>query len=448
MVVVLGAYIYFYERHQLTTEELQERAEKVLPGLEQDSVSALSITNAGKTVRLRKIDDAWRITEPIDYPADQGKVTSLLSSLQGLTAKRRLSTAEVDPGLHGLDDPQLRVTLTTDAGETELRLGSEAALGSQRAVAVGGDEILMCDVLFVADLERGVDEWRSRKVLDIRSNDLATLDVETPSDRLSLAQLDGTWRVVEPVTDLADEEHVRNLITSLNSLEVKEFATPGESDDGLGLDPPRYRVTLGVTSGDQPTILELGATKTVDGAVQVACRRQGELLGWVSDSAESALGRAPIRWRARTVYPFDSWEVTRLSISRAQETVTLEREQGLWRLEDGTEVESTPVSERLTTLAHLQALEYDLVDPQTAEHGRIELWLNGFGQEEEPEQVSFTFAEPMASGGNYLVTVSGRDTRMSVAGDQVASLFADLEQLETPALPPPSDQEQAPSDEE
>jgi len=438
LVMVLGAYIYFYERHQLTTSQTEDRAAKVLPDLEEDDIQAISITNPAGTIRLAKDGETWRLTEPIDFPADQGKVTSLLTSLLGLKAERRLSSTEVDPSLHGLNEPKLRVTLSTKAGDTEIAIGNETALGSQRALALGDDEILMCNLWFTADLERAVDEWRSTKVLSVREADLSTIEVDSTNEQLSLVQLDGSWQLVKPVADLADQELVRNLVTGLNGLEIKQFASGDESAAELGLATPRYRVTLGHTSGDEPTTLELGARRTLDDATEVACRRQGEFIGWVSDSAEAPLGRAAIRWRSKVVAPFDSWEVTKISFSRADETVTLQREQGLWQLEDGTEVASTPVSERIATLTRLQALEYDLVDMSTAEYGRIELWLDGFGDKENSRQLSFVFAEPMSDGGNYLVKASSRATLMSVAREDVEGLFADLEQLKSPVLPPPA----------
>ena len=45
VVLGLGAYIYFVERHEPTTDELKQRADKVFPLLEQDNARRIVVVN-------------------------------------------------------------------------------------------------------------------------------------------------------------------------------------------------------------------------------------------------------------------------------------------------------------------------------------------------------------------------------------------------------------------
>ena len=46
VVVAVGAYIFFHERHQMTTDERQERAGRVFPGLDRDDVNVVVVNNS------------------------------------------------------------------------------------------------------------------------------------------------------------------------------------------------------------------------------------------------------------------------------------------------------------------------------------------------------------------------------------------------------------------
>jgi hypothetical protein len=193
---------------------------------------------------------------------------------------------------------------------------------------------------------------------------------------------------------------------------------------GLGLDDPDRRVTLIRTDGTDPVVLELGATREVDGATRVACRRGDGAVFWVDDRAEASLGKAPVLWRSRVVFPFDSWDVTAVTFAPAAgEPVSVRNEDGLWQLEGEGEVSSSELLNRLSALARLEAEAFDLVAPGTGALGRIELEI---GEAEDSSLLTFEFAQPMSDGGNAVVTVSGRDTVMSVSTDAVDDLLGDL----------------------
>ena len=106
IVVAVAAYIFLYDRHQMTSDELRERADKVFPELEPDRVSGLEIRNPHGTFRLTKDAGDWRLLEPIDFPADASAVNGLIRSIENLDVDRTLSTDEGELAAYGLDDPQ------------------------------------------------------------------------------------------------------------------------------------------------------------------------------------------------------------------------------------------------------------------------------------------------------------------------------------------------------
>jgi hypothetical protein len=439
VVAAVGAYIFLYERHQPTSDEARERANKVFPDLDGDSITSLEVRNSHGEFSLVKSGGEWRLTAPIDFPADSPTVSSLLSSLSNLEQERKLSPAEVEPADYGLDAPSLFVAAATEDGARfALDVGDETPLGSNRAVRrTDEDDIVLCSDYFVTDLDKQLDDWRSRDVVDVVADDLASLQVVSGSDRIHLVRSDDDWRLVEPLQDLADGNHVSNLISNLSALRIEEFLDEGADPAELGLDEPEYRVTLVRTGGASPLQLDFGRRREHDGATRIAARRDGSEYFWVNDVAATRLAKAPVLWRSPKVYAFDSWNAEGLTIAAEGTEVELVRTEGLWSSPEGGELDYGAVQDRLSKLANLEAREFDLTVPATEELGRIELELKSASPDEEsgPLNVSYTFFRPMEEGGDSQVTVSTRGTVMSVDPETVQEILADPSALVEEQLP-------------
>ncbi len=446
LVVALGAWILLVERHMPTTDQAKQRADKVFPDFDRDAVTGLEIHNAHGDFTLEKRDGDWYLTAPIETRADDTSVGSLLTALGNLKVNRSLGRDEVDPTAYGLDEPEIRVTLTgKDGGHWELAVGSKTALGSDRAVSRGDGNVLITTGWFVTDLDRGLDDWRSRDVVDLFADQVADLKIlKKGKDRIEVVRDGGLWKLLEPLEDLADRTHVEDLIADLNALRVKTFLDGDTDPAELGLDRPRYVVTIVRTEGKAPVRLEFGRVEERDGSKQVACRRDGKDLFWVGDNAELRLGRAPVLWRSHVLYPFSSWDVEKVAFSSGDTTVELERKDGVWKTADGGDADGAEVLRRLNALASMKALDFDLVRTGTPEIGRITLTLSADGGQDKPRKVTFTFQEPFTAGGRALAVVDARDTVMSVDRDGAAKLFENLDALRgvepTPSpSPPPGD---------
>jgi len=435
IVVALGAYIYFHERHLPTTEERRQQADALFPDLERDEVAGLEIRNTHGTFRIAKRGDEWHLVEPIAYPADESSVSSLLGSLESLKAERTLAEGEVDPKSYGLDAPSITVKASTADGATSsLEVGDEAALGSNRAVRRNGEpSVILVSGWFVRDLDKPLDGWRSRDVVKIAADDVASLTVLAGSARIQLVRQAESWHLLEPLDDVADQDHVRNLIADLDALRVEEFLDDPPPASELGLEPPAYTVTILRSSGGDPIKLEFGSSRDRDGRTQIASRRNAEDPFWVDNRAAIRLAKAPVRWRATKVAAFDTWEAERLTITAAGGSATLERKEGMWTAPDGGEVDYGAVQDRLATLAALEAVDFDLIEPATPPAGTVELELKAPGDGAEQQRLTFSFHRPLVEGGLALVRVSGRPTVMSVAASQVEQILSDPAALIRPA---------------
>jgi hypothetical protein len=431
VVLAIAAYIFLFERHRPTSEEATKAAEKVLRDFERDDVVGIVIDRDGARVRLEKIEEEWRLREPIDFPADASLVGSTLGSVANLTADRRLAAEEVDAAEYGLEEPMAELTLRmTDGGERSIVVGGEMPLGSKRALRIDGDaEIVIASGWFVSDLEREVDDWRSRDVIDFLEDDIASVDIESGDDSIRAVRLEDEWQLLRPLTDMADGDHLGSLISDLRSMRIEEFLDPGADPEELGLDLPEYELTIIRSDGGDPLRLDLGITREGDSGTEVACRRgEGEYF-WASERVRSRLSKAPVLWRSTKVMPFETWEAEEFRVTTADASIELVQDGSIWRYPDDTEADLTKVQERLRALAELAATDFDLMAPLTREMGSVEVVLEAEEEDQPGPTLAFTFFAPLEEGGKAMVQVTGRNSVMGVEAAAVDEILEDLDAL-------------------
>jgi len=426
VAITLGVFIFFIERHQPTSDERLKRVDRVFQKLDGDAVVGVELVTSHGPIRLAKENDEWRLVEPMDYPADATVVRTLVDSITNLDAERILPLGEVDLDDYGLDAPALGVILVDSEGQRfSLAVGDATPLGSNRALRRGTDEeVVMSSDVFVTHLDKDVDQWRSRDVVDLLEHDLASVEIETAEDRIRLVHVDGRWQLLEPLADLADLHQIQSLVSELNTLRVSEFLPVDLDPSGLGLDPPEYRVVLARADTEEIVTLELSAFD--EGVGTVVCRRNGVDLFRVPDSIAIRLSKAPVLWRSDKVWPFSSWDVSTVEITNATGKVVLKDADGLWQLDDGGEAENAEVRRRLTTLADLRVREHDLMQPPTEVLGSVILVLDN---NQGAEGLTYTFYAPLEDGGHAAVTVSARANVMGVDAVTVETIVDDLERL-------------------
>ncbi|MEM8995550.1 MAG: DUF4340 domain-containing protein, partial [Acidobacteriota bacterium] len=166
LTLVLGLFIFFFERDLPSTDERRDLDKKVL-GVTADDVTGLTLQWPEGRVRFVKgptdssgdradhrdrdhhghdhddhhhdhgtADGEWRLVEPVDARADGAAVGALVERLANLEKERTLE--DVDRGQLGLDRPRASAILVTAAGPLPLHFGADLPLGG--GLVVQSDE--------------------------------------------------------------------------------------------------------------------------------------------------------------------------------------------------------------------------------------------------------------------------------------------------------------------
>jgi len=241
---IVGTVPSFLDSIPESLEELRDR--RLLPG------------EAGRTVRieLRKLDggfiqlarsgSTWRIQQPLDVPAEGGRVESMLDALfqarvtrfvwdPPLPTQVEAAPAEVDVRhgtpvqTFGLANDEAAVRVHVWAGGD--RVGRELILGKP---VEGGDNLVYAklrslDSVFAvpASLLRTfsvtVNEIRTRNVFLTSASDVGYACLQEGDIKLVLARRGNSWMITEPVQWPADDDLVSDLVGKLCRLRVVEF---------------------------------------------------------------------------------------------------------------------------------------------------------------------------------------------------------------------------------
>jgi hypothetical protein len=428
VVIALGGYIVFVERHAPTTDELKEQKGKLFAGFDQAKAQKLVIDNSHGRFVLAKEKDTWTLTAPLSDQANQGAVSSLLYSFGALKADRTFKTGEVKLPEYGLDKPKLAVIVDTEGGKSyTLKLGNELPLGNERAALTGSGSVYLVNKYIASDIDKDLAGWRSDQLAQVYSTDVASLSIATTSGQVALAHTGSVWTITSPSPDLADRDRAEAVITDISGARIKEFVDTAPDLRAMGLEPRHFGVTIIRRAADAaPIALDFGNERDGKDGKQVACKRGGRVF-WVEVKTVAHLAGPWQDWRSKKLAEFDSWAVDKLELGAGASKAILERTNGVWK-SGATEVDGDAVNRRLADLSNLQVEAFDRPKPSARPLGSVKLSGEGFS-------VDATFY-PGASAAEDVAIVAGRTGGLGVDAAKVKPMLADPAALAKPKPTP------------
>ena len=264
-VLVLGAFIAFFERKTDSTGVREELARKVLR-VNPESVSYLLFESTNLVVECAKEDGTWMMLRPVRARADADEIDRILSGLRDLPRGEIITPEEqkargITPAQYGLDQPRARVTWGDNLRRRTLLVGRDAPLGGAvyvredpgaDIVATGTNLVSLIPASSVGVRDHAVFHGAFEKVrrLEISGSDGFVRAVRT--DR-------GRWLIQQPIEARAAPIVIQGILDNLFNLRVEDFvADSGASPVAYGLDDPAIKVTVGLGDKDGDTTLLVG----------------------------------------------------------------------------------------------------------------------------------------------------------------------------------------------
>jgi hypothetical protein len=286
-----GPQVYAVKSYHATslTRSLEELRESKILDFDRDAIDRIEAKWPGGGVVLEKVEEGWRLLEPLETTADTDAVDDLLSSLKFLRADGFIDEVPPDAEV-GLDAPEFEVALVSEAsGEGEAPTRTRLAIGATRdgrhRAVRGSVESALYQLSEdrLEDFPRTVAAYRFKDLADFDASDAVRFELVFPAagdDALHLVGgvlAEEGWTTT-PETMAAGK--ASQMIAALSSLTADDIAADAMGDDELRameLSPPA--VTLRVFSeqeGEQAALLAEVYLGNADPERGIAAQRSGD----------------------------------------------------------------------------------------------------------------------------------------------------------------------------
>lgn len=239
----------------------------LLPGFEADKVVGLTIADANdRVLALAQKDGDWVLPDADDYPAEEEKVTTLLTKIEALKADRVVTQTAASHKRLGVaeDGFERRIDLEmADGSRQRLYVGNSPPLQAAHIRADGQDQVYLTSELAAQDVGADAAAWVDTAYLSVPREQIVHFTIENAQGTLDLTKYGETWNLTGLAPDeTLDENKVNTLLTRVSSVTLLE-PLGKEQLPAYGLDDPLAVVTVDMDDG-QSYVLRVGAQDPED----------------------------------------------------------------------------------------------------------------------------------------------------------------------------------------
>jgi hypothetical protein len=208
-------------------KSLNDLRDRSVLGATQYELASVRVNNEAGSFELEKKESEWRIKSPVEGPADESAVSSMLSSLTGAKAAEIVSETADDLAKYGLDKSKLSIAAKLTTGsERTIAIGSKVD-GNYYAKASDRSQIIKVEQSFYDEINTKLATLRSKKLVDLNRDDLTKVWIRNPNLTL-LAEKDkeDKWIVKEPADKKDKEAQSFKLLTPLDTQATEVIDKP------------------------------------------------------------------------------------------------------------------------------------------------------------------------------------------------------------------------------
>ena len=255
LVVLSGAYVgvkaYVAKQEAADTESAEEENPEIISIASAD-VKSIKFVIDKKEVTFEKDGDSWVKSDETDFPVDQDKIDTLVSSMNSIKAERTLENVE-DASEYELDQPENTITVTTEDGETTvIQLGMENDSTSQEYIDLNEDSstvYVVSNSTFSSFKGTLYDFAKSGVFPTVDSSTVSKVSVEGKDSSYVVEKDENNfWNITDDgETEKADSAKATSLASALSSMAYASYVNYNCAEDELsqyGLDKPYAEITV------------------------------------------------------------------------------------------------------------------------------------------------------------------------------------------------------------
>ena len=321
-------------------------------------VDAVTLQRPERDLQFLRGRDAWRIVAPIQALAEEKQLEGLVANLGGLRIIEDEqfvadNVPATDRARYGLDQPSLRVTVTSGRGDNPrpnqtMEVGKAVAGQPGRLYARMTDQndVVALDARVLNELiQAEPNDFRQSRVADINPNRATRFRVEASGNSFEVARLGNAWFLTRPSVGRADTKAVQEFFQALEGLRTTLYLPPsGQTEQLAGLEHPSEIIQVwqdpdpraprlmpapgsastGATEGEPPALtLKLGNRDAGKKIVYAQAGGDTSILA-LPDGMTDNLFRTSWAFRDRLFLAVPTEQIERIQIEGLGKQVTLQ----------------------------------------------------------------------------------------------------------------------------
>jgi hypothetical protein len=256
--------------HNVMNKNLYHLRDKNFISIRSDSIEALAIESAGRTLRLRREGVHWWF-DGRRVRADRTKVEPYTDAVAGAIIYGFVREDASELASYGLASPSKRLSLST-GGETIRVSFGETKDGKVHAVRDGLDKVILLDGKLLEAFDWTAENLRAKNLSFLPEDSVRVLRYETPDTSVVFRRAGTKWVTAEADSTALRSWEVNALLRKLGSTTFERIIAEPLPPGGARLASPRLTVTLENAAGaavERVTIAgsggaERGASTTAD----------------------------------------------------------------------------------------------------------------------------------------------------------------------------------------
>jgi hypothetical protein len=364
LAVLLG--VLYWSNHRKQGEDSSVKASPDAPvkilSLSQSEITGLVIHRKGQPqVDLsRNGSGTWQITAPKPLPADQGDVSSLLSTLSTLSADRVLEDKAPDMSTYGLSNPSLEFDVTLKGNKTEkLLIGDPTPTGNAYYVMLAGNPRLFTAASYnKSNLDKSLNDLRDKRLLTADFDRISQIELKNQNpgkaqDIIFARNKDG-WQILKPKPYRVDTDQVEALIRSLKDAKIDTASASAEADNAAAFKSAAPFAIAKIT--EVSGIQELEVRKRKDDYYAKSSVLSD--IYRVSANSVGSLDKSLDNFRNRKLFDFGYQDPGKLEIHDGSKSYFLTRSGSDWWGPDGKKLDEASVLLLLNKIRELSAEKF------------------------------------------------------------------------------------------
>jgi hypothetical protein len=224
LVIILGAYVYFYEFKHEASVKRQHEASLQIFHLPKDSIIKIIIQNTFGTYEFTKNSaNQWWIVRPVETQAEQDKIVDVLSELERLKRVESVEPMKVfSLSEFGLEKPAYKIVIYDKHNHSDsISIGTDTPVGNNLYARKGDSTVFVIPTSIKYRINKGLFEWRLKKLLTFNQSDIDSIVIQRKGRKpLILAKKEGKW-YIPLLNKRADESNVSGLLSKFSNSNVK-----------------------------------------------------------------------------------------------------------------------------------------------------------------------------------------------------------------------------------